>query len=167
LSRVLKPAQVTGRTNENWQRYVQNSRKYCFAHISVIFLGHFGYSWAQKPIRLQVRVPGVMVRVGKKTPGLPTTITKNSTTSEVPKFHYAKSLRIPLQFIKILWHVWDSLTFQIPIENHWQFCCSLWEFQRMSEILSYSKILLYKIIEHSLTQGANSHILFQILKEHL
>jgi len=31
-----KTSSRTSKTDENWQRYGQNSRKYCFAHISVI-----------------------------------------------------------------------------------------------------------------------------------
>jgi len=31
-----KTSSRTSKTDKNWQRYGQNSRKYCFAHISVI-----------------------------------------------------------------------------------------------------------------------------------
>jgi len=61
---AYKTSSRTSKMDEIWQRYGQNSRKYCLAHISVIF----GPFWAQKPIGLRVRVPVVRVWVGKKNP---------------------------------------------------------------------------------------------------
>jgi len=64
---TYKTSSRTSKTDKNWQRYGQNSRKYCLAHISVIS-GLFWLFLGSKTRGVAGKGPWVRVRVGKKNP---------------------------------------------------------------------------------------------------
>ena len=81
---TYKKSSRTSKMDKNWQRYGQNSRKYCLAHISVIS-GPFWLFLGSKTHRVAGKDPwGKGIGWKKKTQGLPMTITAWSHSSPSP-----------------------------------------------------------------------------------
>jgi len=93
---TYKTSSRTSKTDENWQRYGQNNRKYCFAHISVIsglfwlFLGSKthrvagkGTGWKKKP---QGYPRQSLAVTAPPAPSLPLSF-RNITSFPIPVFN--------------------------------------------------------------------------------